>query len=217
MSTLKNYFELVVESFQSEPAIWTPGWWYLTVNKAVEELKKESSATDMFHYENLKTLIHKVTRLWSNCSSKWEITSLENFFQKTGPSLASTFRTSFSSEIIENVMCCISILLNKETLSVETCSDSALMTIMSTSSIPALLVAPNANAAGGKRSRADSLSLDTDLNDNFGFGEETTLSQQSYISSTKNGVTVKRGLVEDVKDYKVIVSTENPLKYLTIF
>ena len=92
--TLEKYFKLVSEHFEEEEkAIWTPGWWYLTIEKAVEMMKEEALATDIFHLQNLKTLIQKVTRLWSNCYQKWEITSLESFYQKTGPSLASTFKT----------------------------------------------------------------------------------------------------------------------------
>lgn len=206
MSTLKTYFEEVAKSFQEEKALWTPGWWYLTIEKAVLHLKEESSATDMFHYENLKTLIQKITRLWSNCLANWQITSLESFFLKTGPSLVSTYKTSLSLQIIENVISSINICLSKETLSEEICSDSALIRIMSTLSIPALLVAPNVNAAGGKRSRVDHSDQDTSSDHSSESGDEATTSMLSFISFTKKGETKKRGLKEDVKDLKIIVS-----------
>ncbi len=169
-------------------------------------LEKDASAMDMFHYQNLKTLIQKTTRLWSNCLANWQITSLESFFSKTGPSLVSTFKTSFPLEIIENVVCSINICLSKETLSEEICSDSALMTIMSTYSIAAPLVAPSASAVGGKRSRAEQSGPDTDSDQTSESGDDTTSSMLSYISFTKKGETRKRGLKEDVKDLKIIVS-----------
>lgn len=206
MSTLKSYFEKVAESFQQEKALWTPGWWYLTITRAIALAKDESSATDIFHYENLKILILKVTRAWSNCSSRSEITSLEKLYQKIGHLLALTFQTSLSSQIIENVMCYINISLNKEDYSEETCSDSALMTIMSTSSIPAPLVAPNASASGEKRSHVATSDQDTSTEATSESGDEETFSVQSYISSSVKGVEKTRGLKEDVKDWRIIVS-----------
>ena len=213
MSTLKSYFEQVAAAFPNQPALWTPGWWYLTINKAVEMAKAESSAMEIFHYENLKILIHKISRAWSNCSSRSEITSLESLFQKIGHLLVLTFQTSLSSQIIENVMCYISISLNKDNYSVETCSDSALTTIMSTLSIPAPLVAPNANASGGKRSRAANSDQDTSTEASSESGDDETFSVQSYISSSVKGVAKNRGLKEDVKDWRIIVSTRLLLVY----
>ena len=213
MSTLKSYFEQVAAAFQSQPALWTPGWWYLTINKVVEMAKAESSATDMFHYENLKILVHKISRAWSNCSSRSEIISLESLLQKIGHLLVLTFQTSLSSQIIENVMCYINISVNKDNYSVETCSDSALMTIMSTLSIPAPLVAPNANAGGGKRSRAANSDQDTSTEASSESGDDETFSVQSYISSSVKGVAKNRGLKEDVKDWRIIVSTSLLLVY----
>jgi len=207
MSTLKSYFEQVATAFQTQPALWTPGWWYLTINNAVTLAKAESSAMDMFHYENLKILIHKVSRAWSNCSSRSEITSLENLMQKIGHLLVLTFQTSLSSQIIENVMCYINISLNKENYSEEICSDSALITIMSTLSIPVPLVAPNANAVGEKRSHAAISDQDTDTEASSDSGDDETFSVQSYISSSVKGVAKNRGLKEDVKDWRIIVST----------
>lgn len=206
MSTLKSYFEKVAESFQQEKALWTPGWWYLTITRAIALAKNESSATDIFHYENLKILILKVTRAWSNCSSRSEITSLEKLYQKIGHLLALTFQTSLSSQIIENVMCYINISLNKEDYSEETCSDSALMTIMSTSSIPAPLVAPSVSASGEKRSHVATSDQDTSTEATSESGDEETFSVQSYISSSVKGVEKTRGLKEDVKDWRIIVS-----------
>lgn len=214
MSTLKSYFEQVAAAFQNQPALWTPGWWYLTINKAVEMAKGESLATDMFHYENLKILIHKISRAWSNCSSRSEITSLESLYQKIGHLLVLTFQTSLSSQIIENVMCYISISVNKDSYSVETCLDSALMTIMSTSSIPAPLVAPSASAGGGKRSRAGNSDQDTSTEASSESGDDETFSVQSYISSSVKGVAKNRGLKEDVKDWRIIVSTSMHLVYI---
>jgi hypothetical protein len=207
MSTIQSYFEQVAAAFPQQAAIWTPGWWYLTINKVVEMAKEESSATDMFHYENLKSLIQKVTKAWSNCSNQSEITSMENLLKRIGHLLALTFKTSLPSQILENAMCYINILLNKEEFSVEICSDSALMTIMSTSSIPAPLAAPNANAVGVKRSHVVKSDQDTDSEATSESGDEETSSMLSYISFTKKGVTKKRGLKEDVKDLKIIVST----------
>jgi hypothetical protein len=202
--TLEKYFKLVSEHFEEEEkAIWTPGWWYLTIEKAVEMMKEEALATDIFHLQNLKTLIQKVTRLWSNCYQKWEITSLESFYQKTGPSLASTFKTLLPSMMIENVIFSIVIYLNKESLSKEICTDSALMTIMSTSSIPALLAVPSVSAVGEKRSHAEQSNQDIDSDQTSESGDETTLSMQSFISFTKNGVEKKRGLTEEVKDLRI--------------
>lgn len=101
-ATVKCYFEQTAQTFQQEPALWTPGWWYLTTKLAVEELKKECSPTDMFHYENLKVLINKVTRLWSICYDKWEITSLETLLTRTSAGLAGTFKTSLHSTVISH-------------------------------------------------------------------------------------------------------------------
>lgn len=195
-------------AFQNQPALWTPGWWYLTINKAVELAKAESSASDMFHYENLKSLVHRISRAWSNCSSLSEITSLESLLQKIGRLLVHTFQTSLSSQIIENVMCYISISLNKDNYSVEICSDSALMTIMSTLSIPAPLVAPNVSAGGAKRSHAGNLDQDTSTEATSESGDDETFLVESYISSSVKGVEKKRGLKEDVKDWRIIVSTK---------
>lgn len=206
MSTLKSYFEKVAESFQQEKALWTPGWWYLTITRAIALAKNESSATDIFHYENLSILIQKVTRAWSNCSSRSEITSLEKLYQKIGHLLALTFQTSLSSQIIENVIFYINISLNKEDYSEETCSDSALMTIMSTSSIPAPLVAPNVSAGGEKRSHVATSDQDTSTEATSESGDEEIFSMQSYISSSVKGVEKTRGLKEDVKDWRIIVS-----------
>lgn len=206
MSTLKSYFEQVATAFQNQPALWTPGWWYLTINNAVELAKAESSATDMFHYENLKSLVHRVSRAWSNCSSHSEIISLESLLKKIGHLLVHTFQTSLSSQIIENVMCYINISLNKDNYSVEICSDSALMTIMSTLSIPAPLVAPNVNVGGAKRSHAGNLDQDTSTEATSESGDDETFLVESYISSSVKGVEKKRGLKEDVKDWRIIVS-----------
>lgn len=206
MSTLKSYFEQVATAFQNQPALWTPGWWYLTINNAVELAKAESSATDMFHYENLKSLVHRVSRAWSNCSSHSEIISLESLLKKIGHLLVHTFQTSLSSQIIENVMCYINISLNKDNYSVEICSDSALMTIMSTLSIPAPLVAPNVNVGGAKRSHAGNLDQDTSTEVTSESGDDETFLVESYISSSVKGVEKKRGLKEDVKDWRIIVS-----------
>lgn len=206
MSTLKSYFEQVAAAFQNQPALWTSGWWYLSINRTVAIAKEECSAMEIFHYENLKILIHKVTRAWSNCSSRSEITSLASLLQKIGHLLALTFQTSLSSEIIENAMCYINISLNKDDYSVETCSDSALMTIMSTSSIPAPLVAPNVNAVGEKRSRAEISDQDTSTEATSESGDDETFSVDSYISTCVKGVEKKRGLKEDVKDWRIIVS-----------
>ena len=213
MSTLKSYFEKVVESFQTEKALWTPGWWYLTITRAVELAKNECSATETFHYENLKILILKVLRAWSNCSSRSEITSLEKLYQKIGHLLALTFQTSLSSQIIENVMCYINISLNKEDYSEETCSDSALMTIISTLSIPVPLVAPSASASGKKRSRAVSSDRDTNTEVSSENGDDETFLVQSYISTSVKGVEKTRGLKEDVKDWRIIVSKIMHLVY----
>jgi hypothetical protein len=207
MSTLKSYFEQVATAFQNQPALWTPGWWYLTINNAVVLAKAESSAMDMFHYENLKILIHKISRAWSNCSSRSEIISLESLLQKIGHLLVLTFQTSLSSQIIENVMCYINISLNRENYSVEICSDSALMTIMSTLSIPAPLVAPNVNAVGVKRSHVAASDQDINTGASSDSGDDETFLVQSYISSIEKGVVENRGLKEDVKDYRIIVST----------
>lgn len=104
------------------------------------------------------------------------------------------------------MICFINILLNKETFSVETCSDSALMTIMSTLSIPAPLVAPSVSVVGEKRSRADSSDQDTNSEANCESGDDETFSVDSYISSCVKGVEKKRGLKEDVKDWRIHVS-----------
>jgi hypothetical protein len=208
MTTIREFFSLVCEAFKDQEALWTPGWWYLIVTKATEELKAESSATDIFHLENLKVLIQKVTRLWSTCSDRWQVASLTDLFEKTGPLLALTFKTSLPSTTIESVLLSMHTCLNKDSLSKEICLDSALMTIMSTSSIPAPLAVPNASVAGEKRSRAVSSSPDTDSEATSESGDETTSSMLSYISFTKKGETRKRGLKEDVKDLKIIVSTD---------
>lgn len=103
-------------------------------------------------------------------------------------------------------MCYINISLNKDNYSVETCSDSVLMTIMSTLSIPAPLVAPNANAAGGKRSHVGPSDPDTNTEVSSESGDDETFSVESYISSSTKGVGKTRGLKEDVKDWRIIVS-----------
>nr|WPR17922.1 MAG: rep 40 protein helicase [Chemarfal virus 36] len=216
MSTLKSYFEQVATAFQNQPALWTPGWWYLSINNAVAMAKEESSAMDMFHYENLKILIHKISRAWSNCSSRLEITSLESLMQKIGHLLVLTFQTSLSSQIIENVMCYINISLNKENYSVEICSDSALITIMSTLSIPAPLVAPNVSVVGEKKSRAVASDQDTNTEASSDSGDDEIFSVQSYISSSVKGAIKNRGLKEDVKDWRIIVSIRL-LKCINIF
>nr|WPR17931.1 MAG: hypothetical protein [Skomarfal virus 45] len=205
MSTIKSYFEQVATAFQDQPALWTPGWWYLTINRATELAKAESSATEIFHYENLKILIHKILRAWSNCSSHSEITCLENLLQKTGHLLAHTYRTSLSSQIIENVMCFINISLNKDNYSVETCSDSVLMTIMSTLSIPAPLVAPSVSVVGEKRSHAATSDQDTNTEASSESGDDETFSVESYISSSTKEGGKTRGLKEDVKDLRIIL------------
>ena len=101
-TTLQTYFTQVSQVFAEDVAIWTPGWWYLTINKAVTQLStEEPSATDMFHYQNLKTLIHKVTRAWSNCYKNWAVDSLESLLAKAGVMLASTFKpTFFESKLV---------------------------------------------------------------------------------------------------------------------
>ncbi|QRK03667.1 nonstructural protein 2 [Duck-associated ambidensovirus 1] len=213
MSTLKSYFEQVATAFQNQPALWTPGWWYLTINNAILLAKEESSAMDMFHYENLKILIHKISRAWSNCSSRSEITSLESLLQKIGHLLVLTFQTSLSSQIIENVMCYISTSLNKENYSVEICSDSALITIMCTLSIPAPLVVPSVSAVGEKRSHAATSDQDTDTGASSDSGDDETFSVQSYISSSVKGVAKNRGLKEDVKDWRIILKVYNGKKW----
>lgn len=206
MSTLKSYIEQVAAAFPDQPALWTPGWWYLIHNKAVELAKAESSTTDIFHYENLKTLIHRISRAWSNCSSRSEITSSESLYQKIGNLLGPTYRTSLSSEIIENAIHYISILLNKETFSVEICSDSALITIMSTLSIPVHSAATNVNADGAKRSRAESSDQDTSSEADSESGDEGTFSMLSYISTLGKKGQKNHGLKEDVKDWRLSVS-----------
>nr|WEY02530.1 MAG: NS2 [Canine parvovirus] len=214
MSTLKTYFEQVAAAFPEEKAIWTPGWWFLTINRAVKEMiETEPSNTDMFHYENLKILIQKVTRLWSNCYQRWGITSLEDLLKKTGPSQASMFKTSLHLEVIENVISYINICLSKDPLSEETCSDSALMTIMSTCSIPALLVVPNASVVGEKRSRVEPSDQGTDSEATSESGDETTLSMQSFISFIKKGEERKRGLTEEVKDLRISLKVYNGAKW----
>jgi hypothetical protein len=104
------------------------------------------------------------------------------------------------------MICYINILLNKETFSLETCSDSALITIMCTLSIPEPLVAPSANVVGEKRSRVDSSDQDTNSEANCESGDEETFLVDSYISSCVKGVEKKRGLKEDVSDWRIHVS-----------
>lgn len=110
-------------------------------------------------------------------------------------------------------MCYINISLNKEDYSEETCSDSALMTIISTLSIPVPLVAPSASASGKKRSRAVSSDPDTSTEVSSENGDDETFLVQSYISTSVKGVEKTRGLKEDVKDWRIIVSKIMHLVY----
>lgn len=85
---------------------------------------------------------------------------------------------------------------------------------MSTLSIPVPLVAPNANVGGAKRSHVANSDPDTSTEASSESGDDETFSMQSYISSSVKGVAKNRGLKEDVKDWRIIVSISLPLVYL---
>lgn len=184
--------------------MWTPGWWYLTLKSA---LKEHLSTSDGFHYENLNMLTQKIIKMWSNCSSNWVINSFNDLFSKTSACLGSTYRTCLPSTVTENVISSMIICSMKEPLSLETCSDSALIQIMSTLCTPVASPQDNASVTGAKRSHSQTVSnLDIDFVPSSLSGPPPTTSSVSYISSLTNNGKEKRGFKEDVKDLKIIVS-----------
>lgn len=172
-------------------------------------MEDEPSNMDMYHLRNLHEQTMKVTKLWSNYSKQWEITSLESLFERTGAMLGGTYKTLLPSETIQNVIYSISIYLSREALSLEKCLDSALMKTMSTYSIVVPSLPTSASVVGGKRTRSPVAhsSQATDSSQDSENGDEEIFSQLSYISFTKKGHTEKRGLQEDVSELKVHVST----------
>lgn len=209
-ATVKSFYELVSKAFEEEPALWTPGWWYLMINKSLEMLYEHEtvSSTDISHYDNLKNSVHKVSKIWSTSSNRSLITSWESLWTRIGAILGLTFQTSLSSQTIENVMCYMNISLSAGKISLETCSDSALIATMSTLSIPALSAVTNANAGGVKNCPVEASNQDTSSDQDSEIGVQETFSVQSYISSSAKTGSVTRGLTEEVKDYRIIVSTK---------
>lgn len=206
MSTIKDLITVISEQFASEEYIWTPNWWYLTFQTCLDDLTKDASATDLFHYENLKILIHRVLKMWSNYFEAWKVDSLPVLLTKTGPFLGTIYKTSLPLTIYSNVLYSFAISMSKANLSAETCLDMSLRTIISTLSIPAPLTPPSADVVGEKKSHAENSGQDTEDENFSDSGVKGIGLIQSYISFTKKGVTRKRGLEEDVKDLKIIVS-----------
>jgi len=209
MSTIKDLFSVISETFNGEEHLWTPNWWYLIFEKCLEEQTKTCSSTDLFHYENLKVLMYRVLRMWSAYFEAWKVDSFEKLLMKTGPMLGSTFKTSLPLPIYESVMFSFPISRNAAAISAETCLDMSLRQTIATLSIPALLAPASVDADGKSSSHVEKSNQGTEDGNYSDSSEEGIGLMQSYISFTKKGVTEMRGLMEDVKNLRIIVSITN--------
>lgn len=206
MTTIKDLFSVISETFAGEEYLWTPNWWYLIFEKCLEEQKKTCSSTDLFHYENLKVLMYRVLRMWSAYFEAWKVDSLEKLLTRTGPMLGTTFKTSLPLAIYENVMFSFPISRNAAEISAETCLDMSLRQTIATLSIPALLAPASADVVGKNNSHAERSNQDTEDGSSSDSSGDGIGLMQSYISFTRKGETKTRGLKEDVKNLRIIVS-----------
>lgn len=201
--SIQDFVSLVAETFKEEEALWTPGFWYLTTSSMVEIIRTEEPGLVTSPYDVLKSLIHRITKLWSMNYDKWEVDSLEKLLTKTSAMLGGTYKTLLNSETAQNAILYMSISLSREPLFKEACLDMSLRTIMSTSSTIVPSAAPCASVIGVGTSHAASFDLATEENDPWANSGPETGTMPSFITFFKNQERKKFGFVGPPKDFKI--------------
>lgn len=219
MTSIHHFFQLISETFASEPYLWTPNWWYLLTEETLKNLiQKESTALDISNFETWRNSILRVLRMWSAYFDPWAITSLTQLEEKTGNTLGHIYKWSLSPQTYENIMLSWITCLNVDPPAVESCLDTSLRKTISMLSIPAHSVPGNVDVNGSATSQLVNGSLKSQTGTALGYtgGEQTsktldcptgyTSSSISFFASGCQEEQSKLGLTVPIGDLFVVVS-----------
>lgn len=183
-----------------------PQWWLLILKQVEAEYSPSEENTSQ--WQQLLKNLQKVLQLWQRKLKKWEVISLDTLIAKISKVPVVTSATSYSLQMMNDVIELFTSCANTEDLDEEECLDSlAKMTTSMSSTIAHTQEDTAGTSSGQKLNLLEHLGRLGQQTNPFGNSLEPTGTMSSSISFLEKGEIAKYTLEEKVGKNRLTVST----------